>query len=845
MKRPLIYKILLTMCLACFCAGPVSARAFIPSDTPPAGQMQFVPVMVNGRVLTGPNSSASRRDGMILIPVTAIARALGDIVSVDLAKRAIYVQRQTGTTADLDIRLGSVRENGAVILMVASSGEIVLSPNAEEQMLPIEIAAALFDTSVRFDSVRNIVIVTRGLAATGDAVTRGKSGVAALYQLDYEYNLNKYSSGASHDLNINAAGRLGDGRFSLSSNTSGVSLAGISVRNAAFHLERPNGQQYFAGDFGTGTDLEFLSAMIRGGGVTVPVKGMRITAFAGRAYSGSISPIAGILIPHTAVRDRFRYDTNVFGGSVSSTSADPGRRPGPFEFSAGAMRFSGDQRSGDVASASVNYSVSRLRLEGDLAYGKFSGFRPDNTHFNGAGVAIDLTGTYQASQKLSLQARYTHIGTNFLTPQSGLREPVDMKAAGVTWSPTKWFSTSVNASTSRRPGTQAQDNRFVTAAFNITPGAGLPRLYLSHTQTTTGYGHAAAFTMLTASKEYSRLRLYTTATRTSSFGTSSASVQSGANYMVNDRSSVEVSQGIGTGGMLNGQADWRMAGLFDKRLSFTAGAGYSHSRNSGFTPYERLSASLTLPRQTSLEVSYFQSSAGPTLLVSVKGSLFRRREAAAYLGAPTESMNSFAKASGRVYQDVNLNGRFDPGVDLPQADVQVRVDGNRYVVTDAEGMYRFDSVIAGDHSIYLDLLSVRADLTLLNGAEKRLALDAGSDSQVDFRLVRTGRLSGRVWMDANENGKFDEGETPLSDIRIITGSGRDTLTDNDGYFIIGDLPPGEHVVLIDEKTLPEKTSAASKPLAIQVFPGRETPDIPLAVIKTPAEIKHFGTKITN
>jgi len=178
----------------------------------------------------------------------------------------------------------------------------------------------------------------------------------------------------------------------------------------------------------------------------------------------------------------------------------------------------------------------------------------------------------------------------------------------------------------------------------------------------------------------------------------------------------------------------------------------------------------------------------------------------------------------------------------PQSAIKVRVDGNRYVETDANGLFSFETVQSGEHKIYVDLLSVRADLTLLDGGSHDITLQPGNHTQLDFRLVRTGRITGRVWLDLNENGKLDEGETPLADVRVVTSSGRDTLTDADGYFVIGDLAPGEHVILIDEKTLPEKTKASLAPRSMQVFPGRETGDVDLAVIMIPAEVKHFGLK---
>jgi len=108
--------------------------------------------------------------------------------------------------------------------------------------------------------------------------------------------------------------------------------------------------------------------------------------------------------------------------------------------------------------------------------------------------------------------------------------------------------------------------------------------------------------------------------------------------------------------------------------------------------------------------------------------------------------------------------------------------------------------------------------------------------------VKTGRITGLVFFDANGNGTMDKGEEPLADVRIVTGSGRDTMTDEKGVFTIADLAPGEHAVMIDEKTLPEKTIAATRSISVQVFAGRETGGIALIAITRPAEVKRFGAQ---
>ena len=60
--------------------------------------------------------------------------------------------------------------------------------------------------------------------------------------------------------------------------------------------------------------------------------------------------------------------------------------------------------------------------------------------------------------------------------------------------------------------------------------------------------------------------------------------------------------------------------------------------------------------------------------------------------------------------------------------MRVRVDGNRYVVSDVNGNFRIDSVARGEHSVYLDLLSVRADLTLLDSTQQLVELGSRQEN---------------------------------------------------------------------------------------------------------------------
>src|ERR1044072_8580468 len=93
MNRQLFLKAVLVICLTCLvCTGPVSASELTPvrsGGDPPAAPpnssdadaRRAAQIVVNGKTLTGPNSSAQQIGGRIVIPIASVARALGDVVN--------------------------------------------------------------------------------------------------------------------------------------------------------------------------------------------------------------------------------------------------------------------------------------------------------------------------------------------------------------------------------------------------------------------------------------------------------------------------------------------------------------------------------------------------------------------------------------------------------------------------------------------------------------------------------------------------------------------------------------------------------------------------------------------
>jgi len=73
-----------------------------------------------------------------------------------------------------------------------------------------------------------------------------------------------------------------------------------------------------------------------------------------------------------------------------------------------------------------------------------------------------------------------------------------------------------------------------------------------------------------------------------------------------------------------------------------------------------------------------------------------------------------------------------------------------------------------------------------------------------------GRIIGKVYIDANDNGIQDRGEAGVEDITLILEDGTQVVTDMYGMFSIPALPPGDHILSINKNALPEYLALISR-----------------------------------
>ncbi len=194
---------------------------------------------------------------------------------------------------------------------------------------------------------------------------------------------------------------------------------------------------------------------------------------------------------------------------------------------------------------------------------------------------------------------------------------------------------------------------------------------------------------------------------------------------------------------------------------------------------------------------------------------------------------------------LDVPGSIPPPDDHPEAGVpwhwgdpfaEQRTASRGVVVIDRS--HREFIAVTGEERLSWLHLVISQHVTGLAEGSGTEALVLDSQGRVESHMVLA-HIDGTVWLDTNGNGQLDAGEQPLAGVRLVAGSGRDTLTDENGIFRFGDLPPGEHVILVDEKTLPEKTVSTHGTLTVKVLAGSETVDINFPITAAAPEIKRF------
>lgn len=786
-------------------------------------------VLVNGQPLMGVQLDAQAEDGRVLVPIVPVARALGDAAFVDPVARLVTVRRASGVLAEYEPLLGQVRENGVPVLAVPGAVDTLFPADPDQMRVPLEILNALLEVSAVADAEGGVLRISRGL---GDmrVARSGLRSFAELYSASYAYSANLSQPALNHNLQTLAEARLFDGRLQGNTTFHGSSAVGqpLALQYGLLSYERPGGQSFLLGDLSTGSGISLFAAQARGAQWNQPVGPLRVSTFAAAARSNSQT------LDRTGDQlESARFDTPMVGGDLKWESPQGGKGARLGATLAGQY-FNGPTREGGMLAAAFDWALPEHQFRAELGVGRF---RQGPGAPQNVALLLSLRETLTPHPTLSLTGTFTHLGQGFLGPQAeGFLQPMTLLQGGASWRPLPFLS--LGTSVQRRDRLDRADGSVDTGVsylVGLNGGRSWPSLTFSHSEAKVAEGEPQRLTMLGFSYEVLRTQLFSTLTHQVTGAQPPATVVTAGLQRSFGTVGVRAVQSVTGAGGLSGSVDAMFQNFFAEWAGVDLGLSYTAAEGP-VTPGARLGVFAKVFGKQQVNLNYTQLGNAWQGMVSISGPLFEAPRKEGVRSRSIEQLATAGSLTGRIYQDVDMDGAYTPGADRALPGVEVMVDRNNTVRTDANGAFEVDNLTPGAHDVSLNLLSVRADLSLLTSSEQQVQLLADRDTALDFRLVRTGRLRGLVWLDRNEDGVRQPAEQVLADARVVAGD-RDTLTDGDGEFLLGDLPPGQHLLLVDAKTLPDGLEPSGSPVPVTVQSSQETAGVLLPVRPRPLQVQ--------
>ncbi len=214
----------------------------------------------------------------------------------------------------------------------------------------------------------------------------------------------------------------------------------------------------------------------------------------------------------------------------------------------------------------------------------------------------------------------------------------------------------------------------------------------------------------------------------------------------------------------------------------------------------------------------------------------------------------------RVWADLNGNGVQDVG-EFGLPGVKVYVDSNNngqwdagepYDLTDASGLYRIYNMGAGTYTVRPDPATYPAGYLPTTASSLSVSLSAGqqyNDADFGLKPAGTGSIGDMVWLDANNNGVLDAGESGLPGITVtlqkcvgaVCTPVATKVTDANGQYQFTGLVAGDYRVVVDSTSVVTSPYGGTFSLAAAMAPtydkdGIATPHTTLVTLATDSTV---------
>jgi len=174
---------------------------------------------------------------------------------------------------------------------------------------------------------------------------------------------------------------------------------------------------------------------------------------------------------------------------------------------------------------------------------------------------------------------------------------------------------------------------------------------------------------------------------------------------------------------------------------------------------------------------------------------------------PTSVLTSMARhggtgsIAGTVFSDWNANGQQDPGEVLLE-NIPIRLMNLGNATTSRAGDFAFINVPIGVQQVGVDISTLSVDFDPPSIPQVQLQLGRGETKHVAFGLVPLNAISGKVVLDANQNGIEDAADTALDGAVLVLDAGARSEQMRKGRFRFEAVRSGDHTLGLLVDSLP-------------------------------------------
>lgn len=167
------------------------------------------------------------------------------------------------------------------------------------------------------------------------------------------------------------------------------------------------------------------------------------------------------------------------------------------------------------------------------------------------------------------------------------------------------------------------------------------------------------------------------------------------------------------------------------------------------------------------------------------------------------NVGNFAAVAGDVY------AAGPNGLRVPIPKVGIAVDGIQATTTTPDGHYQVGRLNPGSHTVEIVTATVPGTVAFVGDTKRTVSVVAGSQTPLDFVASTLGSISGFVY--AASAGGFGP-QTGMHNVYVVAEPGEHaSITDDDGSFLLDNLPPGTYTLSIDPDTVPDGMAVLAGP----------------------------------